>query len=257
MPNPNINTAIAALNAIGIQLPKTVTTEIAAQSKIRDQARTLPGSYTDLAREWVNSTLAGKDPLDSPDLQRAALAYLLSTESLAKVADTVVEQRITDALTGARDAILSEIKTVADAAGAVLTSAHQIIGDRDLSETEVVFRLGAKAVEAHTNAMEAQSTIRKALTAWTSLARITGFASISENVTILADLPQETRQRLRRSGDAWDIVRAGHTIDLAADRATIKARQDRYAEEHRATKAAQQDQWQDQVQRRYGHGVRA
>ncbi len=255
MRTPNIDLILSALNTIDVKPPKILTDAVADRSKIRTAARHATVTYADVAREWVTATLAGNDPLESPTLNRQAIAYLLSTENLTHTTQAIAEERITTALTNSQGAILSALKKACDQAGETLTAAHKIIGDLNLNDTELIFRKGAPAVEAHTEATKAINTIRTVLNAWGAIATLTGFApSSTETVDRLADLPLETRNRLRRHGDAWDIVKAGATIDLAATGETVKARRQRHKVAAEARVTATADAWTDQVRRSQGAG---
>jgi hypothetical protein len=255
MRSPNIDLILSTLNTIDVKPPKILTDAVADRSKIRTAARLATVTYADVAREWVSATLAGKDPLESPTLNRQAIAYLLSTENLTHSTQAIAEERITTALANSEGAILSALKRACDEAGETLTAAHKIIGDLNLNETELIFRKGAPAVAAHTEATRALSIIRTVLSAWGAIASLTGFASSStEAIDRLADLPLETRDRLRRNGDAWDIVKAGAPIDLAITSETVKARRQRHTDESKQQVTANADAWTLQARRAQGAG---
>lgn len=256
MKNSNVDLLLVTFKDLGIALPDNVAAAAAERATIRAAARDIdPSNYSHLAAAWVTAVVDGKDPLDSPELTRAAVAFVLGEGNLVHAATGVVDERVASAIATSREQILADVKNVCDTAGATLADAHEVLGSLNLSETSSIFRLGPAAVEAHTKATAARRTILKVMTAWQAVADITGFTpTSSEKIDRLADLPLDVRNALRRNGDPWDIVQAGGTIDLAIDAATLRTRSERHTTEQRAAEANVRSDWSAQVHRVLGTG---
>jgi len=253
MQNPQITVIIHAIKAAGATAPKAVQDAVSVDTTLTTAAREWVGSYTDVSRAWADAVLAGRDALDDPEVHRQTIAHVLNSQSLERAAATVSEERTVAALTATQDTILSAFKKAADKAGATLTEAHKILGDISLDAAALIFKLGATAVAAHTEALEAVRTIRAIDKGWGALATLTGFASPSTNTNMrLADVPLHTYEQHRRTPDVWALVRANCTVDLAITKAELDKRTARHDREREQRTATTEADWNRAVQRAHG-----
>ncbi|MBD8012659.1 hypothetical protein H9633_10155 [Microbacterium sp. Re1] len=234
MRNPHLNFVITALKATGAKLPKAITTALEEQGRIvaaAREARTHTGGYASLVKAWTSAVLDGRDPAEDPNLLRALLNNALADGDLEYAAGNAVNDRAVDNMRAVQDDILNIFKTAFDAAGVTLKYAQSILGNIDLDDTTAIFQLGPVAVQAHQDAQEARRLTRLIDSGWTALNQLTGFTIEPERVTRWADSDIDTWERVRRVKDAWQVVAAGCTLDLAIDRDTINARIERIARE--------------------------
>lgn len=243
----SLNTAHISLirqtfTAIGATLPKGVTKALEERDKLAT-LRVPVATGDQVADAVADCLLAGRDPLDDDQVRRLAtsraLTGSLDTEMSYSVGQAA-ERRVVAALGTHLDQILGSLTTAAAQAGDVLADAFGIIGDVELSESELILRMGPDAARAWAEARDAVLRLRKIDSAWVALANLTHFAPTSvDQTTRLADLDLEQFEKVGRKADPWTIVRNGGTIALA-DGTTIRERADRIAaaKQKRQTAAA-------------------
>lgn len=205
---------------IGATFPKPVAQAIKDLDTLATAGNALriPGAEQ-LYAAAAEAILSGGDMLEDPNVIRIITAQTLggpTGQALSYGLSQAGAQRLTAAFTEHAGAVLATLKDKADAAGEVLSSSHDLIGDLDLSESEQILSKGPDAAMAWASAKVSAQTIRECSHAWFSLADLTGFTSSSLAPSLrIADLDLGTFEQVGRAADPWDIVRAGGTIDLA------------------------------------------
>ena len=249
----------AAMVAAGTPWPKPVSKALADRDAIVAAARSLEAPHPSVvAAAATDALLAGRDPFDDDQVRRHAVAAALGGEQggmFARNVSSYAEQRVVDALDP--DAIVAALKAAANEAGGVLTAAHGVLGDVQLNEAAIILRLGPAAAQAWTDARAAEKRLRVLGTGWHALATMTRFASADLLPTLrLADVSLEQFEKLGQRADAWSLVRAEVTIDLA-DRITARERPERLARERQAREAGIDASWGNEYRRTHGDGRRA
>lgn len=231
--NAKLTLILTAIEAAGGTTPEPLKQLATDAAQLQGRAREFQSSQIpDLAAAWAEATLDGRDITEDPAIIRALFLHAIGDGDLAYAAQNVVERRAITALTAIQDDILATLKAGFDQAGATLTRAYGILGNTRLDDTTTVFGLGPIAVQAHQDAVKARRTTRTIDQGWYALAELTRFADPgTEHVTRWADLPLTTFEQHRRSKDVWDLVAAGHTLDLAIDTHTVQERQQRLTTE--------------------------
>lgn len=213
---------------IGAAFPKPVAQAIADLDTLDAAGNSLRAPSSEhLYAAAAEAILSGGDMLEDSNVIRIITAQILAGptgQALSYGLTVAGSQRLAAALTDHADAVLAILKDKADAAGQILADAHAIIGDHELSESELILSKGPAAATAWAAATESAQTVRECSQAWFSLADLTGLTSSSLAPTLrIAALNLATFEKVGRAADPWDIIRAGGTIDLAT-RTTAKER---------------------------------
>jgi hypothetical protein len=229
---PKLSILTRTLDTIGADLPKPLAKAIKDRDTITQATAALSEpSPEQLASAVATAILDGRDPLEDAEVRRLTTARTLSgTGALDYGLTQEANSRIVEALQASADDVLAILKAAADDAGETLTRAHATIGDHDLTQADQILAKGPAAATAWAEAKGAVQTIRSADTAWTMLADLARFADSSLAPALrLAALDLDTFEKVGRTADAWTIVRAGATIDLAT-KDTARERAQGYAE---------------------------
>lgn len=247
-----------AVTAAGANLPKPVAQAVADHDKLAALTGAIPVVTAEQIEDAVaDALLAGRDPLDDEHVRRLATSRALTGDrgqGIAYGVPLAAERRVVAALTAHADDILATLHAAADTASATLTAAHDILGDHDLGESELILRLGADAARAWAEARDAVQALRVIDRAWTALAELTRFAPASTDPTLrLADVTLEQYERVGRKAAPWDLVRAGAVIDLA-DRTTIRDRVTRITEARQTRQGQGERAFRSEYRRTRGTG---
>lgn len=253
MLTPSIGLVVNGIRLTKLKMPASITAAMESHAKLETASKAWTANYTDLVRAWSKSILADTDPLDDPDVQKQAIAHLLNTQGLEHTTRTIAEELTRDAITEHIDKILAAFKDTVEEAAATLTSAHELLGDRALDDTSVIVTLGSIAVRKHADATDAIRTIRILDKSWGSLAALTQFASPSTAfIDRFADVDLDTWERLRNTKDAWELIRAGATIDLATTRTEVARRTQRHQDEREGRTRLGEDAFKNQFKTFHG-----
>lgn len=218
---------------IGATFPKPVAQAIADLDTLATAGASLRAPSSEhLYAAAAEAVLSGGDMLDDSDVIRIITAQILAGptgQALSYGLSQAGSQRITAAFTEHADAVLAALKEKTDAAGGILASSYDVIGDLDLSESELILSKGPDAAMAWAAAKVAAQTVRECGSAWFSLAELTRLTNTNIAPTLrIADLDLDTFEQVGQAADPWAIVKAGGTIDLAT-RTTAKERTTRHA----------------------------
>lgn len=205
---------IRTSTAAGVALPKPVEQAIADGEKVLNASNGIASSVEQLTAAVAIAVLADRDPGLDPEVQRLATRRQLGLTPTAL--NEWGEHRIRAALTEHADAIVETWRAASVTAGEVLAAAHETLGDTDLADTRAIVTRGPEAAGAWANAEGAIRLLNALTEGWYTLASITRFASDQNSTTLrLADLDVATFDAVGRNATAWEIVKAGGTIELA------------------------------------------
>lgn len=245
--------------ALGADLPKPVTAAVAEFDKLTTAGVPIATS-TQIGDAVADCLLDGRDPLADDHVRALVLSQSLGGSTgtnLDHIVRLAAERRVIAAYRASVDTILATLGKHADHAGQQLADAFALIGDNDLSDTQLVLSLGPDAARAWAEARNAVALLRKIDGAWHALASVTQFAATSGEQSLrLADLDLDQLEKVGRRADAWAIVRAGGQIDLA-DATTIRERTDRTAQARQQREQNRVNAPRDEYRRLHGAGARS
>ncbi|GAA1959934.1 hypothetical protein [Microbacterium aquimaris] len=220
------------LRKLDITLPKPIRDAYADTDRLNTAARDIePVTSKQIAHAWGTAILEDRDPHTDPAVQRLITINALGDSIAQKMADTA-EDHIIDALRANTRPILEALRNLATTAGKTLEDANTVLRGLPLEDRETIAAHGSKHLAAWEQATAANSTLKNVDRAWSWLQTLTRFAPASEWIVRLADVDLDTFEKHRRRCNPWDLIVAGHSIDLAIDTDTIQARNSRRAEEH-------------------------
>jgi flagellar hook-basal body complex protein FliE len=249
-----IRAVCTALKSIGADLPKPVAQAIADLETLTTAVASIkPPTAEDVFEAAADAILDGRNPFDDEQVRALTAARNFSgSGALQEGIKNAGQDRIAQAMTANADTLVGILKEAVDAAGKKLTAAHAILGDVDLEDSETILQMGTKAAAAWVQAKTAIQTIDNVIPGWYWLAELTRFANASIDPSFrLADLDLDTIEKVGRKANAWAIVKAGGTIDLAT-RTTAKQRPEAYAKALTARGNDHAAAYQKAVQRVYG-----
>lgn len=226
-----IRTVCKVFKTIGADLPKPVAQAIADLETLSTAVASIkPPTAEDVFEAAADAILDGRNPFDDEQVRGLTAARNFSgSGALQEGIKNAGHNRVAEAMTANADTLVGILKEAVDAAGKKLTAAHAILGDVELDDSETVLQMGTKAAAAWVQAKTAIETIDQVLPGWYWLADLTRFANASIDPTFrLADIDLHIIEKVGRKANAWAIVKAGGTIDLAT-RTTAKQRPEAYA----------------------------
>jgi hypothetical protein len=216
---PYVDLIRSAMRTCGADFPPAVAKALDDRDRL---AQLTPGMRSPSMKELDDALFAaileGRDPFADETVRSIVIAQAIGGNSGSMIeqhVETAAQQRIVDAMTDTADEIINTLKTVADAAGRELASAHRTLGDLDLTNSTAVLKLGVDAAEAWAGALKALKTLRTIDKAWFTMTVLTHCVGDIAPSLRLADLDLDTYQAVGRKAEPWDLVRAGATIDLA------------------------------------------
>lgn len=246
----------ATANRLGTQLPKPVTDAIAAGQQLREAHREGALDAPDLTAAVAAALWAGKDPLTSKDVQRAALAHQLRQASVFDRLDHYARARVAEAIVEHADAIIDTWRPVIAKADDALREFHRLAPDADLADTSLANQLPTHALTPWGRAREASGLLDQVGQGWQAIANAARIP-IPHNARplIVADLTLDQVDELGGRPTCAAVARIDVPLDLAnlatfTDRARrlTQAQQDRAQHTATATDRARE-------QRRQTYGI--
>ena len=252
-PRHTIRGLTAALAAIGLTLPETVT----------DAPATVTVPDPDSA-EIADAIHAAKgDPAADKTVQRLITARAIARGGYTDLLARAAREEQWHALTAALDSINDQIHAAFDTAARELEAvAPALKGYTDL-DAIVLSSLPARVADPARRAVNAQHTLRAARTAWLKLWRSVGGQQTgrpeADILAVCDPSPAEWLEHASRRphtlpdpGDVWTPARYGWTLTLAHDLRAAKARADHI----RTTIDRERDKRQAEQGRLSGWGLR-
>lgn len=220
-----------ALDEAGATMPKNVAAALDDYDTITTEAANItPPTGHELGDAIAAAILAGTHPADDPTVTRLVITQAVSGQvggALQTAAREAAEHRVRAALHAAHDTLADALHAAGESVGHALTEAHAVLGDLDLDDTETVARQGPDATRAWADAREAVARLRMIDLGCIALAALTSTDStlIGAGSTLrYAEPDLDLLDAVGKKAGPWEIVRAGHAIDLA-DAHTIRERQ--------------------------------
>lgn len=210
----------AQAQALGIKLPKSISTAQATLEKIRKGAAAIPAhDLSGVANAVADSLALGIDPVTDPAVARAITLSVITSSAVVNNIEAVGLERLAALCADHADGIVTAMRVPFDAAAAVLVTAHERIGDVDLKDSAAILKQGGDIASVWADAVNASKAIDSIVVAWHSLTQIVRAEQVDRRWTALRmiDVNAETFDRLTASGAAvtvWDAVCAGAVLSL-------------------------------------------
>lgn len=235
---------LATSRKLGVEVPAGLAEKLADVDRLRSERRTLR-DVPDVAAAIADAILAGKDPLASKDVQRAALATTLSNLNIESRLDAHAHEMSARALLEHADDVIDSWRPVVERADKALKRFRELVPNGDPRADGLPTGLPTQALTPLGEAREAADLLEKVGQGWVALASI-GAANVDGpggRPIIVADLSAEQVSRLGSKAKCIDVTRLDVTLDLASTTAyTQRAeRVAREQQEHAAYIAAKPD----------------
>lgn len=170
----------------------------------------------------VAALTEGRDPAADPEVQRIVTSTALVSQEGGLLVGRYAEAPIVAALTEAADDIVSQVKPRADAAGADLTAAAEMLdGTAPDGELAAVVAQGVAGAQKWAALQNARGLLNDVGGLWAALAEVCRFPNRQHTPALRftpADPAVVDSRGVKRQANPWAIVVAGGVIDLA-DRA--------------------------------------
>ena len=126
----------SSAKALGVPLPTTLTDALGEAAELLGRSRELSAERTTsaLVEAVLNELRNGADPLDSSEVQRAALGHQVASAGVVGAVAALSDDMITTALVEATDEILSDWSASLSEHSENLTSAAAKLGTDDLHD---------------------------------------------------------------------------------------------------------------------------
>ncbi|MGM1029419.1 MAG: hypothetical protein ACQEWM_06030 [Actinomycetota bacterium] len=246
-------TALKTADEHRITIPATLRKMIEQQLTLIDDAGSITLGTVSISEALVDAITAGRDPLDDPAVQRAALAAQLSTmTAFGSIANTA-RDRLAATLRDNIDELVNAFQKPYAKAGQELAKAHAILTDAGIDDLDnpAIQRAGLDIATANVNAVSAIHTLEEIDSAIGTLISSLSLANASRtgNTHSRFDTGDasgsevEARRSTSTKVTHWEGVSRGYTVSLATPNET------RERVDHANAIQAQADRAQDQRSR--------
>jgi hypothetical protein len=209
-------------DALGIQLPKPVVDAREVVEKIRAGAATMAAgqSRTGVADAVGDALARGANPAKDRAVAEAITRDVITSQAVIDHVEDAAFDRLWETCGEQRDEIVAGLRAPFGTAAAVLTAAHQRIGDKDLSaDSEQILRLGGDVATVWSDAVQATKTIDSVVAAWVALGMFLHAANADRRWANLRLVSPDaaTWDELGlsdRAITAWDALRAGVPLTM-------------------------------------------
>jgi hypothetical protein len=228
---------LATSRKLGAEIPAPLAKKLADVDRLRAERRTLR-DVPDVAAAVADAILAGKDPLASKDVQRAALAGTLDGLNISGRLDTYAHDRSAAALLEHADEVIDTWRPTVERADKALKRFREFVPAGDPRADGHPTGLPAKALTPWGEAREAADLLEKIGQGWMALASI-GAANVGGSggrPIIVADLSAEQLASLGSNPKCIDVTRLDVTLNLAST-TTYAERAERIAREEQERNA--------------------
>jgi hypothetical protein len=228
---------LATSRKLGAEIPAALAEKLADVDRLRTERRSLR-DVPDVAAAVADAILAGRDPLASKDVQRAALATTLNGLNISSRLDEHAHNMAAAALLEHADEVIDTWRPTVERADKALKRFREFVPAGDPRADGLPTGLPAKALTPWGEAREAADLLEKIGQGWIALASV-GAARIGTaggRPIIVADLSAEQVRQLGTSPKCIDVTRLDVALDLAST-ATYAERSERLAREEREQQA--------------------
>lgn len=245
---------VATSKRLGATLPPKLTEALESADRLRSERRALR-DVPDITAAVAASILAGKDPLASKDVQRAALAHQLNDLNIENRLNDHAHQRGANALLEHADAIIDSWRPAVEKAEQALQRFRDLVPGVNPLEDGLPTGLPTQALTPWGEAREAAAIVDEVGKGWHALASI-GAAYIGQHgrPIMVADLSYDQVTSLGGNPKCIDVVRLGVPIELASTTtyAERAARLAEGAQERRAHDAAAPERAREERRQQMG-----
>ncbi|MFZ2228295.1 MAG: hypothetical protein WA090_09405 [Candidatus Nanopelagicaceae bacterium] len=216
----SLRNLLAQAQALGIKLPKPISTAQATLEKIRAGAAAIPPhDLSGVANAVADSLARDADPVTDPAVAKAIALSVITSSAVVNNIEAVGMERLAQSCADHADDIVIAMRIPFDAAAAVLVTSHKQIGDVDLKDSAAILRQGGNVASVWADAVTASKAIDAIIVAWHSLSQIIRPEQADRRWVALRmiDASAEVYDRLNASGVAvtpWEAVCGGAKLSL-------------------------------------------
>lgn len=211
-------TLLDALRKFGAPIPPEVVKAEKVTTKALEVLKAMEYAATDQAlMPAAAETLArGQDPLEAPEVQRAALARTITTSVNYPTVKAAAVTPLHEALTSNGHALTEALRPAFEDAANTLADARTHLGDVSLDDAAAVLALGGQAADAYRQVAEAEKVIRDAADILRQYHRLTG-PEVSSDYHLLrwADADPDQWKAHAKNGRPYVVAAAGVPLSLA------------------------------------------
>lgn len=224
----------ATSDSLRVALPKPILDAIAAAEKLQATRREDPFTTAGagLSSAVADALLAGKDPLDSKAVQRAALGMMLSEANMPGRLSGHADQILADAVAKHADEIIETWRPTVQRVSDTLANFRRLAPGADLNDAGIVGRLPAEALTPWGQAKEAVRLLDKVAQGWNAVASAVNLQIPDRGGRLLAfaNLSLEQVNQLPSRSKPEALAQFDMALDLA-DVTTYRERTARLAEQ--------------------------
>jgi hypothetical protein len=207
---------LATTKRLGVEVPKPLADALARVDRLRNERRTIDDT-PDVTAAVAAAIWAGKDPLTSKEVQRAALATQLKELNIGHRLGDYADQHAAAALVEHADALIEAWRPVVEKADQVLRRFRELVPGVDPLHPDLPAGLPTAALTPWGEAREAAAQLEQLGKGWQALAGA-GAAYIPQNSRplIVADLTLDQLEQLGTNAKCDAVASLDVSLDLAS-----------------------------------------
>ncbi|GAA1446406.1 hypothetical protein GCM10009641_69900 [Mycobacterium cookii] len=207
---------VATTKRLGATLPPKLAEALESVERLRTERRAFK-DVPDITAAVAASILAGKDPLASKDVQRAAIAQQLIDLNIEHRLNEHAHQRGANALLEHADAVIDSWRPAVEKAEAALRRFRDLVPGVSPLDDGLPVGLPTQALTPWGEAREAAAIVEEVGKGWHALANL-GAAYVGQHgrPIMVADLTYEQVQGLGTTPKCIDVIRLDVPIELAS-----------------------------------------
>lgn len=173
---------LRGLDAAGIPTPKPVQDAAARHRRIEKGVGNLGHAAEQISARVADALADGEDPAAAPGVLEAVVSQMLTTEGMRRTIAATGREQLATTISEHGDIILDNMRQPFDQAVTHLLSAHDSLGDVDLTQAHAILNQGGDAAAQWSTAVESIKTIE-------ALVHLRGM------LAVVADWPRHTMYR--------------------------------------------------------------
>lgn len=201
---------------LGVEIPKALAEALDEAATLRTR-EVIPATPS-VPEAVAQAVLAGRDPLTSKEVQRAALALTLSQLNLEHRLREYADERAAAALREHADAVIDTWRPTVERIDQAFANFRALVPGVDPLAEHLPTGLPTKALTPWGEAKEAAALLEQIVKGWQAIASV-GTANIRESrhrLLIVADCTPEQMTELGTRAKPQDVARFDLPLDLAS-----------------------------------------
>jgi hypothetical protein len=210
---------IAALDKVGAKAPAAVTESYATTVRVSQAVREIGVRPETIYPAVAAALTRGDDPILDADVMRILVSGMISNPGVTAGVEDIAFTAFREVAAELADSIVAAFAKPFDRAAAELVTAHDLIGDVPLEDSDTILRIGGDAPAQWAKAQAAAATITSIVRGWVALADFTRHPTdpIRHQVLRVAAVDFQTWQTGQLEGkhaDPWAAILEGLTLSL-------------------------------------------